>query len=284
MTLRRATLLVTTALLAATPAAAAVARPTPAMTPTATTSATAPVTANHFITNLHGAVAAPKRIGYTVFDSGSSSAQVAALPSGVRAMVWLGQKCPTKADAAFRSTVTRLATSRKVFAYYLSDEPHIADCPGGPAALASRANFVRQATGGRQKSFVVLSKVADFKPFRPGVTHVSMIGLDPYPCSTANPTCDVDKIDQRVAAATAAGIPLGRVVPTYQAFGQGATSSHYYNLPTVTQMRAMVARWAKVVPTPPMDYTYGWGHQSSANPTLVDSPGLQSLFTSYFSG
>ncbi len=283
MTLRRATLLATAALLAATPAAAAVAA-TPAVTPAATTTAVAPSTSNHFITNLHGEVAAPKRIGYTVFDSGSSSAQVAALPTGVRAMVWLGQKCPTKADAAFRSTVTRLASSRKVFAYYLSDEPHIADCPGGPAALASRADYVRQASGGRQKSFVVLSKVEDFKPFRTGVTHVSMIGLDPYPCSTANPTCDVDKINQRVAAATAAGIPLSRVVPTYQAFGQSATASHYYNLPTVTQMRAMVSRWAKVVPTPPMDYTYGWGHQSSSNPTLVDSPGLQSLFTSYFTG
>ena len=283
MTLRRATLLATAALLAATPAAAAVAA-TPAVTPAATTTAVAPSTTNHFITNLHGEVAAPKRIGYTVFDSGSSSTQVAALPTGVRAMVWLGQKCPTKADAAFRSTVTRLASSRKVFAYYLSDEPHIADCPGGPAALASRADYVRQASDGRQKSFVVLSKVEDFKPFRPGVTHVSMIGLDPFPCSTANPTCDVDKINQRVAAATAAGIPLSRVVPTYQAFGQTATASHYYNLPTVTQMRAMVSRWAKVVPTPPMDYTYGWGHQSSANPTLVDSPGLQSLFTSYFTG
>ena len=283
MTLRRATLLATAALLAATPAAAAVAT-TPAVTPAATTTAVAPSTTNHFITNLHGEVAAPKRIGFTIFDSGSSSAQVAALPTGVRAMVWLGQKCPTKADAAFRSTVTRLASSRKVFAYYLSDEPHIADCPGGPAALASRADYVRQASGGRQKSFVVLSKVEDFKPFRTGVTHVSMIGLDPYPCSTANPTCDVDKINQRVAAATAAGIPLSRVVPTYQAFGQGATASHYYNLPTVTQMRAMVSRWAKVVPTPPMDYTYGWGHQSSSNPTLVDSPGLRSLFAGYFTG
>jgi hypothetical protein len=180
--------------------------------------------------------------------------------------------------------VRRLSTSSKVFGYYLSDEPHIGACPGGPAALASRADYVRSVTGGRQKSFVVLSKVEDFSPFRTSVTHVDMVGLDPYPCSTANPTCDVNKIDQRVAAATSAGIPVARIVPTYQAFGQSATSSHYYNLPTVTQMRAMVARWAKLVPRPPMDYTYGWAHQSSSNPTLVDSAGLQSLFKGYFTG
>jgi len=249
--------------------------------------AAAPVTKNHFVTNLHGATTAPRRLGYTIFDTGASLSQVSALPSGVRALVWLGQKCPTAADDAFRAKVRALAGSSKVFGYYLSDEPHIGDCPGGPAGLASRAAFVRTATQGRQKSFVVLSKTADFGPFRPAVTKVDMVGLDPYPCSTANPTCDVAKIDQRVSAATAAGIPLAKIVPTYQVFGQTATPSgtdHYYLQPTATQLRAMVARWAKLVPTPPMDYTYGWGHQDSANPTLVDSLALQRVLAGYFGG
>jgi hypothetical protein len=254
---------------------ASVSAPSPATT-------AAPVTANHFVTNLHGAVSGPRAVGFNVFDTGPSVSTITALPTGVRALVWLGQKCPTPIDDAFRATIKSLAAQPKVLGYYLSDEPHIASCPGGPAALASRAAYVRTASAGRQKSFVVLSKAEDFHPFRPAVTGVDWIGLDPYPCSVANPTCDISKIDQRVSAATAAGIPIGRIVPTYQAFGQSATTDYYYKLPTVSQMTAMVARWAKLVPHPPMDYTYTWGHQSSANPTLADSSGLRNLFSGYF--
>jgi hypothetical protein len=111
-----------------------------------------------------------------------------------------------------------------------------------------------------------------------------MIGLDPYPCSVAHPDCDVAKIDERVSAALAAGIPRWRIVPVYQAFGQANADEQYYNLPTGDQMRRMLARWAALVPHPRMDYTYGWGHQSSANPTLVDSAGLQQVLSDAFSG
>lgn len=244
----------------------------------------APSTASHFVANLHGAVTGPRSAGFTVFDTGPSSSVIDALPDGVRAMVWLGQKCPTTADDSFRRTVRQLSNRDDVVGYYLSDEPHIADCPGGPAALASRADYIYKLNHGRQRSFIVLSRTADFKPFRTSVTHVGMVGLDPYPCSVANPGCEVSKIDERVNAALAAGIPLGRIVPVYQGFGQQNAEDHYYNLPTVTQMQAMLARWAELVPNPRMDYTYGWGHQTSANPTLVDSPGLQRLFASAFGG
>lgn len=36
------------------------------------------------------------------------------------------------------------------FGYYLSDEPHIADRPGGPSALTSRASYLRTTSEGRQ--------------------------------------------------------------------------------------------------------------------------------------
>jgi hypothetical protein len=49
-------------------------------------------------------------------------------------------------------------------------------------------------------------------------------------------------------------------------------------------MRDMLARWARLVPHPPMDYTYGWRNQGSANPTLVDSPALQQVLKDYFAG
>jgi len=251
---------------------------------TSTAAPSAPTTANHYVANLHGDVAGPVSVGFTVFDTGPSTSAIDALPQGVRALVWLGQKCPTPADDAFRKTVQQLSNRDDVVGFYLSDEPHIADCPNGPAALASRADYIYKLNHGRERSFIVLSDEQDFKPFRPSVTHVGMVGLDPYPCSIAHPDCDVSKIDERVNAALAAGIQPGRIVPVYQAFGQQNADEHYYNLPTVAQMQAMLARWAKLVPNPRMDYTYGWGNQSSANPTLVDSPGLQQLFASAFGG
>lgn len=99
----------------------------------------------HFISNLRGATA-PKALGYNVFDTSVSG--VATLPAGVQGLVWLGQKCPTPADATFRSAVDRLAANRKECGYYLSDEPHVADCPRAAAALASRADYIRSRSRG----------------------------------------------------------------------------------------------------------------------------------------
>lgn len=239
----------------------------------------------HFLTNLHGSKA-PTRLGFDVFDIGSSAWALKTLPAGTQGLVYLGQKCPTRADAAFKRTVDRLAKSRRVFGYYLSDEPHIKDCPAGPRALASRADYIRKASNGAQRSFIVLSKIADYRPFRPAVTHVDLIGLNPYPCSIANPRCDFAKVGEKVRAARAAGISKARMVPVFQAFGQSrlGKDDHYYNLPSTTQMTRLLAAWDRWVPNPVMDYTYGWGHQGSANPTLVDSPGLQRLLKRRFAG
>ena len=235
-------------------------------------------TTKHFISNLHGSTAAAAQ-GYTVFDTGVSG--VASLPTGVQGLVWLGQKCPTPADATFRATIDKLATSSKVFGYYLSDEPHVADCPGGAAALATRADYIRSRTGGVQKSFIVLSKIADYSAFKPTSSHVDLVGLDPYPCSTASPTCPVRKITDKVNAALSAGIPRAAIVPVFQAFGQENIAGGYYRLPTADQMRAMQAEWDRLVPSPVMDYAYGWGHQSSSSPTLVDSRSLQTVLAAH---
>ncbi|HEY5787160.1 MAG TPA: hypothetical protein VIT65_20530 [Microlunatus sp.] len=243
----------------------------------ATRPATGATSTAHYIANLDGSTA-PAALGYDVFDTGPSG--VNSLPAGVRALVWLGQKCPTAADASFRATIDALATNPRVFGYYLSDEPHIADCPGGPAALKSRTDYVRSKTS-TQYTFVVLDDEVEMSPFRPAVTGVHLIGLDPYPCSTANPTCDLSKIGQRVGWADAAGIPRSAIVPTFQCFGQ-ENFGGYYRLPTADQLRAMLAEWSKFVPTPVMDYTYSWGNQpDSSDPTLVDSPALQAVMAEH---
>jgi hypothetical protein len=243
----------------------------------------APTTTHHYIANI-GRPRAVKRLGFTVLDTGDSRAEINALPKGTQALVWLGQGCPTRITDAFRRQVSRLATNPRVFGYYLSDEPDVAGCPHGPAALATRARYIRRVSHRTQKSFVVLSDSSSYHAYRPAVSRVSMVGLDPYPCSIAHPRCAFGKIHEKVTAALRAGIPLGSIVPVYQVFGQEHTSDHYYNLPTGSQLRTMLDRWAALVPHPKMDYSYGWGHQDSANPTLRDSPTLQAVLQAYFAG
>lgn len=246
----------------------------------------AATTKHHYISNLDGSTA-PRKFGFTVFDMGPYPSEIRALPTGVRALVWLGEKCPTPADDAFRQTVDRLSHMSKVFGYYLSDEPHVAECPDGPAAVRSRASYIRRVSDGSQRSFIVLDKhngkYADYKAFRPRVTRVSMVGLDAYPCNVTTDTCDLHKINERVNAATRFNFPKRRIVPVYQAFGQTNTADPYYRLPTARELRHILARWSTLVPSPPMDYTYSWGHQGSANPTLKDSPRLERVFDTYFS-
>jgi hypothetical protein len=262
-------------------AAAADARPVPTGSRTATT-LPAPTTSHHFIANVGSHTRAVKRLGYTVIDVGAVGEEIRGLPRHTQGLVWLGQDCPTPADKAFKRVIRRFASSKRVFGYYLTDEPQKSGCRGGPAALATRADYIRRQSGGRQQSFIVLD--GSYHAYRPKVTHVTMVGIDPYPCSTAHPTCDYSDINDDLNTALRHGIPRRTVVPVYEGFGQENTSSHYYNLPTVSQMRTMLQRWAKLVPHPPMDYTYSWGHQSSANPTLRDSTRLQQLFKTYFAG
>ena len=243
----------------------------------------APTTTHHYIANI-GRFGVVRRLGFTVLDTGSSLDEIRTLPRGTQALVWLGQGCPTGIDKAFRRQVSRLAANPRVFGYYLSDEPDVASCPKGPAALATRARYIRRASHHTQQSFLVLSDSTSYHAYRPAVSGVSMVGLDPYPCSIAHRRCAYGKIKEKVTAALRAGIPLGKIVPVYQAFGQENTSDHYYNLPTGAQLSAMLDRWAALVPHPKMDYSYGWGHQGSANPTLRDAPALQQVLRAYFAG
>lgn len=242
----------------------------------------APTTTYHYIANVGSHTRAVKRLGYTVIDVGPVGEEIRGLPRHTQGLVWLGQDCPTPADRAFRRVIRRFADSSRVFGYYLADEPHTSGCPGGPAALATRADYVRKESGGTQQTFVVLD--GSYHAYRPRVTHVTMVGIDPYPCSTAHPSCAFGDIRDDLNTALDAGIPRRTVVPVYQGFGQENTSSHYYNLPTRDEMLTMLQRWARLAPHPPMDYTYSWGHQDSANPTLRDSLGLKRLFTHYFAG
>lgn len=229
---------------------------------------TASATTLHYIANEVDVPAAMK-LGFTLVDV-SSKAEADALPDGVRGLMWVGEKCPTMADAAFKATIDRMAADGKVFGYYLSDEPQ---CDTGPAALASRADYVRQASSGNQVSFFLEDNMADNQEYSAAATHADLIGLDPYPCSTAHPHCQFSQVADEVAAAKRAGWTQCQIVPVFQYF-----SDSYYNLPTAAQEQRLLDAWARQVPSPVFDYAYSWGTQDGLlTQALSASPKLQAV-------
>ena len=66
-----------------------------------------------------------------------------------------------------------------------------------------------------------------------------------------------------------------------------AARKHFYQMPTVAELGTILARWEQMVPAPAFDFTYTWGHQSDACPTLVDAnghhgyPDLQSVMRTH---
>src|SRR5206468_5239291 len=90
-------------------------------------------------------------------------------------------------------------------------------------------------------------------------------------------------ITSAVAAAEAAGIPLGSIVPVYQAFGGGSWADDgggKYTLPTSSQAQQIMSTWAPMAPNPVFDYAYSWGTQSS-DQALEGSPTLQAVFAAH---
>src|SRR5205823_3804584 len=116
--------------------------------------------------------------------------------------------------------------------------------------------------------------------YNPGNSHIDLYAPDPYPCRTEVGGCDYSRITRALAAAEAAGIPRGSIVPVYQAFGGGNWSDDgggQYTLPTVSQEQQILATWASVVPNPVFDYAYSWGTQNS-DQALEGSTALQAVF------
>ena len=82
-----------------------------------------PVTGLHYAPNNNfepGGNYAPGRVGFNLADV-SSAGEVSSLPSGVKALVWLGQ-C-NGADSSFISAVQPSIGDPKVYGFYLMDEP-----------------------------------------------------------------------------------------------------------------------------------------------------------------
>ena len=275
-----------------------------APTKTVTTNKTAAATATaHFTVNLGQSYTTAKSMGFNVFDvvgsttnPASVKAKLAALPAGSRAMIWVGN-LGKQADvqgftrAQFQAQVNALATDRRVFGYYIADEPHPILFPSVVAEIAARADYLR-AKAPSQKSFIVVldgtsicngTLGCEYAALAPSKSHVDIVGVDSYPCHLGAP-CDFNMIPQRVNAAIRAGIPRGRIAPVYQAFGQEGAANPYYRTPTAAELQTMLAMWKANVPAPVLDYAYSWGTQTSSPQALINHPALQSVVKTHNAG
>jgi hypothetical protein len=251
-------------------------------------------------------------LGFDVLDiTGSSSdpartkAIVDALPPGVQALIWVGNldntSCtePGYTTAQYRELVEALASNRKVYGYYLADEPHPQACPRAAADIRARADFLH-AHSRFQKAFIVVQDGAgicgsdlgcEFEALQPRNTHVDLVGVDPYPChysgGRAAVPCDYGLIRERVAAATNHGVPQSAIVPLFQEFGQEERvgGSVYYRTPTPNELRRILATWRDLIPSPVLDAAYTFGTQCSKTcpspQALANHPELQSVVRAY---
>jgi hypothetical protein len=288
--------LVLVALLA--PAAATQpARPTMTVDTSTTTNAlaTSPRTA-HMTANLRLSYAGARAVGFNVFDVAGSTtnpagvkAKLNALPAGAKAMIWvgnLGKKAGPQGftRAQFKAQVNALATDRRVYGYYIADEPHPMSFPGVVAEIRARADYLRWKAPA-QKSFIVVldgtnlcrgTLGCEYRALAPARTHVSLIGVDVYPCHKGA-ACDFAKIPQRVNAAVRSGIPRGQIVPIYQTFGQEGTAKPYYRTPSTAELQRQLATWKASVPAAQLDYAYTWGGQAMSPQALINHPALRAV-------
>jgi hypothetical protein len=216
----------------------------------------------------------PARYGFNLADV-STPAQLAALPSGVLGLAYLGS-C-AGADSAFTALVDSFSNNPKLFGFYLLDEPDPATCP--PAALKSESTYIHNHITGARTFILEQNLSASTNPsylggYNAANTGIDFFGIDPYPCRTELHGCDPTMIASYVAAAERFGIPKSSIIPVYQAFGGGTwidDGDGSYQLPTAAQMKSILAQWAKLIPNPVFDFVYSWGSQR-ADAGLAGAP------------
>jgi hypothetical protein len=248
-----------------------------------------PRTTLHYAANhnfdVHGRYL-PSKAGFNLADVASAK-QLRSLPEGVMGLVWLG-KC-NGVDETFLEAMRPYVGSRKLFGIYLMDDP---DPTGHYFPLCTAENLKLESDWIHANmpgvvTFIVLMNMATTRfpvfmsAYAPATSHVDLFGLHPYPCRTELRGCDYDMIDRFIAAAETWGIPRDRIVPVYQAFGEGLWSDGgggKYIVPTADQENEMLARWEALIETPVFDFVYSWGSQREDR-ALENSPELQMVFS-----
>ena len=207
--------------------------------------------------------------GYNLVDLGPFRSAIDALPTGQRALVWIGDydnsTCSfTRSDADIRRALAGLAGDRKVAGYYIADEPDDAlpayggHCPDVVAQVTARSRLMHSLAPGAF-TYEVVTEPANFAAF---AKTTDVLGADPYPCRAGQP-CDWTQIPRYVAALRAAHV--ARYWGVLQTFsGQG------WRYPTAAELLAMIRQWQK------SDWqgeqTFAWsfaGHSLARRPRLL---------------
>jgi hypothetical protein len=230
----------------------------------------------------------PGAFGFNMSDV-SKPRDLMRLPQGVMALVWVG-RCGG-ADDAFVADVTPFLRDSRVFGFYLMDDPDPTwwrgrRCPA--ENLRDEADWIHSRDPNARTFITLMNLGTSLAPnflnsYGPENTHIDLFGLSPYPCRTEAAGCDFNMIARFVIAATAAGIPLDRIVPTYQAFGGGSwvdDGDGKYVLPSSRHELELFARWEALIGRPVFDYTYSWGSQRDDG-ALENSPTLLSVFAAH---
>ncbi len=231
------------------------------------------------------------RAGFDLADV-SQPERLGSLPAGVSALVWVGQ-CQG-VDRRFIATVTPFLHARRVFGFYLMDDPDprlLSGARCSPDRLREESDWIH-AHRPEARTFIVLMNLGSpLKPsyagtYNPSNSHIDLYGIDPYPCRTELARCDEAMIDRYVAAVRAAGIPTSAIVPVFQAFGAGQWrdgNGGRYRLPSAAEAARLIAQWHAVLPAPVFDYAYSWGTQKGDH-ALETSPDLRAVFARHNAG
>jgi hypothetical protein len=224
----------------------------------------------------------PASIGFNLADI-SSPSLLSVLPSGVKALVYVGMT--DGVTASFQQLVNSFAGDPRVYGFYLADEP--ASTSTVAANLRAESDYIHAQIPGA-KTFMVLENQSSntspsyYSGFSPDNTHIDLFGIDPYPVQANVPGgYDLNIIPLAVQAAEKIGIPQADLVPVIQAFGGGDYTTYY--VPTATQEQEIFSKWAATLPDPAFDAAYSWGSQLG-DTALSQLPDLQQLWAAHNSG
>ena len=232
-----------------------------------------------------GTITAKKAPRYRyVFDSGAAASAAAAagwnlidvdskqeadgLPSGTRALFWIGDydnsKCAWEvSDAELRSKLPALAGDPKVAGYFYSDEPDPSACPAAPSQHRARSNLIHTLSPGKFTVMVSDSNsgqasLAQIPKWRGAADYV---GLNPYPCYRGKP-CNYAWIKRIIATANRAGLRYWGAV---QAFADSD-----WRWPTSAEESRMLSLWGRSRQAGYMTFAWTWaGRSLNTQPRLL---------------
>ncbi len=215
----------------------------------------------------------PGSVGFNLADVNSQSDADNYLPSGVKALLWLGSDTIAQAESVARAT----ASDPNVYGYYVADEPSDSSL----AAVKTIDDYIKQYAPTKMSFFVAENDNSPTSPVydaTPSNTDANLIGLDPYPIPpAAYGGVNYSVITDAVQSAEDAGWSLSQIIPVYQAFGNGTGDYAEWTLPTAQQEQTILQTWGSLVPKPAFDYACSWGTQGGDS-ALANTPSLQAVF------